>query len=105
MRTRGGRHSGNIATGGNARQERGLGKGMKWWLVLGRRWRDWGRGSRGEGRRWRDGGGGGFFLTASGTRAGRDSQAGAQNRGRGHGAVVDALRPPLRISRDLENGF
>jgi hypothetical protein len=25
---------------------------------------------------------------------------GVQNRGRGHGAVVDALRPPLRISRD-----
>jgi hypothetical protein len=39
------------------------------------------------------------------TRAGRDSRAGGRrargvNRGRGHGTVVDALRPPLRISRD-----
>jgi hypothetical protein len=28
------------------------------------------------------------------------TRAGAKNRRRGHGAVVDALRPPLRISRD-----
>jgi hypothetical protein len=37
---------------------------------------------------------------------GRKTRARAQNRGRGHGAragawcVVDALRPPLKISRD-----
>jgi hypothetical protein len=30
----------------------------------------------------------------------RKTRVGAQNRGRGHGVVVDALRPPLRISRD-----
>jgi hypothetical protein len=29
-----------------------------------------------------------------------DAHGGKKNRGRGHGAVVDALRPPLRISRD-----
>jgi hypothetical protein len=31
-----------------------------------------------------------------------DARGGKKNRGRGHGTVVDALRPPLRISRDID---
>jgi hypothetical protein len=58
------------------------------------------------------GGGGGAWRgrdppAARAMRAVRDSRTGegargGKNRRRGHGAVVDALRPPLRISRDLK---
>jgi hypothetical protein len=45
------------------------------------------------------------YPAARATRAGRASEAEGRrawgvDRGRGHGVVVDALRPPLRISRD-----
>jgi hypothetical protein len=48
------------------------------------------------------------YPAARATRAGvirgqEEDARGGQSRGRGHGAVVDALRPPLRISRDSAN--
>jgi hypothetical protein len=72
-----------------------------------------GRALQGEGiteRRGRGGGGawrGRDPPAARAMRAVRDSRTGegargGKNRRRGHGAVVDALRPPLRISRDLK---
>jgi hypothetical protein len=71
------------------------------------------RGWRARGRESRHARGGGAgcparagYPAARATSAsvirGREEDArGGQNRGWGHSAVVDALRPPLRISRDL----
>jgi hypothetical protein len=53
------------------------------------------------------GGGGGGGLARAGYPTVRATRSGGRrargvDRGRGHGEVVDALRPPLRISRDVQ---